>query len=626
MKLFNVNIFRNSNLKQIRLQLVYAILFILISLGLPIIIIASIEAHILHQFFTILVYLIFFIPIVIVTIFRKRLNYKLIAGTVIVFGFILALSNVITYGFGGAGIPIFFSLFALTTIFFSQRAGLFLILLSSILMCIIGYLYITQKIALDVSLDAISTKTISWLTAMAVLVLLGGVIVFSIGLIQSKMMQSIQLAHKKAEQLKEANLRLTKDVQRRIITEKKLQISEKLLIDAQHIAKLGNWEYITQTSNLLVSKECYYILELEDNIPSNQLFNHIINRIQKYDLIEYKQIIQTAIIEGESFTLSSKYVFNNFIKYIDCVGKPIKDKFGEIVGFQGIINDITEHKQNEEKIKELNANLEETIKTRTHEIIAKNKDLAVTQKALVNIVEDLNEKSNQLEEITLALQSANKELEAFSYSVSHDLKAPLRAITGFAQILNEDYGSDLSLEAKRYIRLIKDNAENMGVLINDLLSFSRLGRKALQISQVNMTDVISRVKDELKEEIKDRKLSFKILPMPFINADESLMYHVMINLISNAVKFTSKIENAKLEIGCKSKNNENVYFVKDNGIGFDMKYADKIFDVFQRLHSSDEFPGTGIGLSIVQRIIYKHNGKIWVQSEKNKGTTFFFTI
>jgi len=290
------------------------------------------------------------------------------------------------------------------------------------------------------------------------------------------------------------------------------------------------------------------------------------------------------------------------------------------------IKDITKQKQYENKIEEHKNELENKISIRTADLDNKALKLEKSQKALTFLLEDVNDIKKQLEISNSKYLEVNKELEAFSYSVSHDLKAPLRAVIGFSQILNEDFAPQLDPESKRYIGLIKDNAENMGALINDLLSFSRMGRTELHKSQIDIHAIAQRVKSELEPDIQDRKLTFKIKPIPLINADEKLMYHVILNLISNAVKFTGKAKNAIVEIGCTSQNNKNVFYVKDNGVGFDMKYVRKIFDVFQRLHSVEEFPGTGIGLSIVQRIIHKHEGKIWVESEKNKGTTFFFTI
>jgi len=270
--------------------------------------------------------------------------------------------------------------------------------------------------------------------------------------------------------------------------------------------------------------------------------------------------------------------------------------------------------------------LEVLIIERTKELNDKALKLEKSQQALTLLLEDVNDIKKQLEISNLKLLSSNKELEAFSYSVSHDLKSPLRAIIGFSQILNEDYASKLDSESRRYIGIIKDNAENMGILINDLLEFSRMGRKELHKTEVDMYSIGQRVKSELMIGIKDRDLTINIMKMPMVNADEKLIYHVILNLLSNAVKYTGKVKKAVVEFGCTSSKNKNVFYVKDNGIGFDMKYAEKIFDVFQRLQSVEEFPGTGIGLSIVKRIIQKHEGEIRVESEINKGTTFFFTI
>jgi two-component system sensor kinase len=295
-------------------------------------------------------------------------------------------------------------------------------------------------------------------------------------------------------------------------------------------------------------------------------------------------------------------------------------------GFLATFTDITEIKQAEIAINNLNQNLESSVKDRTNELNKKAHKLEKSQQALTYLLEDVNDIKKQLVISNSLLSGANKELEAFSYSVSHDLKAPLRAVIGFSQILIEDFESQLDVDAKRYIGLIIDNAENMGALINDLLNFSRLGRKEIKKSQVDLAEISQRVKEELLEGENGRNINIEILPMPKISADKNLLYHVMLNLISNAVKFTNQTENAKIEIGCITNTGENIFYVKDNGIGFNMKYSGKIFDVFQRLHTIEEFPGTGIGLSIVQRIIHKHKGKIWVESELNKGTTLHFKL
>lgn len=295
-------------------------------------------------------------------------------------------------------------------------------------------------------------------------------------------------------------------------------------------------------------------------------------------------------------------------------------------GIVATFNDITEQKLAETEVKKLNDNLEKSVIGRTKELDGKAVRLERSQRALTFLLEDVNDIKKQLKVSNIKLVDANKELEAFSYSVSHDLKAPLRAVIGFSQILKEDFAPHLDDESKRYIGLIISNAENMGTLINDLLNFSRMARTKLQKTKVDLSTIAQRVKRELVADNNDQVLNINILDIPMVNADENLIYHVISNLMSNAVKFSSKNENSKVEFGCINKENENVFYVKDNGVGFNMKYAGRIFDVFQRLHTAEEFSGTGIGLSIVQRIVHKHEGRIWVESKLNAGTTFFFTL
>ncbi len=223
------------------------------------------------------------------------------------------------------------------------------------------------------------------------------------------------------------------------------------------------------------------------------------------------------------------------------------------------------------------------------------------------------------------LLAANKELESFSYSVSHDLRAPLRAVNGYARMLEEDYGSLFNKEGKRLLGEVQQNAMKMGTLIDDLLDFSRLGRKEVKRSKVNMNELIEGVLSEIRQSIPHHAV-IKFNDLEPIMADYSLIKHVIINLLSNAIKYSSKKEKPVVEIASKKENGEVIYSIKDNGAGFDMQYVNKLFGVFQRLHSSEEFPGTGVGLAIVHRIIQKHDGKIWAESKVNKGATFFFSL
>lgn len=225
----------------------------------------------------------------------------------------------------------------------------------------------------------------------------------------------------------------------------------------------------------------------------------------------------------------------------------------------------------------------------------------------------------------LQVEHSNKELESFSYSVSHDLRAPLRALNGYSKILEEDYGSQLDNEARRLLGNIKYNSQKMGVLIDDLLAFSRLGRKEVKKVMVNANDMVQSVLNEMKGPGNPLP-TLEIAPLAPGEADPVLLHQVWVNLISNAVKYSSKVAAPLVKIGCTETDKEVTYFVSDNGAGFDMRYIDKLFGVFQRLHDSSEFDGTGIGLAIVQRVIAKHRGRVWAEGAIDKGATFYFTL
>lgn len=229
-------------------------------------------------------------------------------------------------------------------------------------------------------------------------------------------------------------------------------------------------------------------------------------------------------------------------------------------------------------------------------------------------------------ERTKWLEAANKELESFSYSVSHDLRAPLRAIDGFSRILLEEYSGGLPPDAKRYLQLVRSSAQQMGGLIDELLAFSRLGRKPLNKQSIMPIDIVNKVLEELQDEQAGRQIDIVIGNLPACEADPTLLKQVFTNLISNALKFTRKRETARIEIGSQLREGIVVYFIKDNGAGFDMQYVHKLFGVFQRLHSVDEYEGTGVGLANVQRIIHRHGGRIWAEGEVDKGATFYFII
>jgi len=309
--------------------------------------------------------------------------------------------------------------------------------------------------------------------------------------------------------------------------------------------------------------------------------------------------------------------------------------------------------QNEEKEKRANeliiANKElafqnEEKENRAAELVIANKELAfqneekekraeeliTANRELKNAEEDIRKLNDELEqkvvERTAQLESVNKELGSFSYSVSHDLRAPIRAINGYTKILVEDYGDKFDEDGTTILHSIINNSKKMGNLIDDLLAFSKLGRKQVAILPVDMESLVGAVRDELITEDGENIPVFKVGTLLPANGDKSLIKQVWINLISNAIKYSKYKETTIIEIGSYQQGNLIVYTVKDSGAGFDMQYYDKLFGVFQRLHSQEEFEGTGIGLAIVQKIVNRHQGTVWAESLLNKGTTFYFSL
>lgn len=239
----------------------------------------------------------------------------------------------------------------------------------------------------------------------------------------------------------------------------------------------------------------------------------------------------------------------------------------------------------------------------------------------------LNEElERRVAERTAEMAAANKELEAFSYSVSHDLRAPLRALDGFSRILLEEHAAQLAPEAQRYLGLVRDNASRMGELVDDLLTFSRLSRQPLKLQAVAPAELARRALEELHAEREGRRVEVVIGDLPSCQADPALLKQVFVNLLSNALKFTRRREVARIEVGSRDEGGEPVCFISDNGAGFDMRYSDKLFGVFQRLHRAEEYEGTGVGLAIVQRVIHRHGGRVWAEAETDKGATFYFTL
>ena len=298
--------------------------------------------------------------------------------------------------------------------------------------------------------------------------------------------------------------------------------------------------------------------------------------------------IQGETIRMESVVRSPKAPKGAWLEF---TGRPLKDEMGASRGGLVVFRDVTARKAAEHEIHTLNDELERRVHDRTAQ-----------------------------------LQAANKELEAFTYSVSHDLRAPLRHISGFSRILAEEFGPALPAEAQHHLQRIEDGTRRMGQLVDDLLNLARVGRRDLSLQITGFKSVVEEVIDSLAPEVAGRQVEWKIGALPYVECDPGLINQVFQNLIANALKFTRPRTPAVIEIGQKKQNGTSVVFVRDNGVGFSMKYAEKLFGVFQRLHRLEEFEGTGVGLATVQRIIQKHGGRIWAEAELDKGATFYFTL
>ncbi|HTF18506.1 MAG TPA: PAS domain S-box protein [Chryseolinea sp.] len=385
---------------------------------------------------------------------------------------------------------------------------------------------------------------------------------------------------------------ISRDVTKQKQVELALRTSNYFLETAQQVGKIGHWiSALGDAGELQWSAETCRIFGLLPYEFDNRL-ETFFRFIHPDDVAKVNEAVQYAIDNSQTYSIDHRVVLRDGTeKWVHEQGEPTLNEQGKTTGLLGIVQDITQRKEIEHEMLNLNDVLERRVRLRTDE-----------------------------------LQAANKEMEAFTYSVSHDLRSPLRIIDGFAQILIEDYVSALDDEGQKSLGIIMTNAKKMGQLIDDLLNFSRIGRIEIKKNPVSITDLVNEVILDLRLGGSQIPEHLTIMPMAHACCDRNLIKHVLINLVSNAIKYSSTTSIPQIEIGTMDQDNKVVYYVKDNGAGFDMEYYHKLFGVFQRLHSHDSFSGTGVGLAIVQRIIVRHGGKVWAEAKVNEGATFFFTV
>lgn len=369
-------------------------------------------------------------------------------------------------------------------------------------------------------------------------------------------------------------------------------ISARLVLQSTALASAGNGVMITdRTGAILWVNPAFTALTgytPEEIIGANPR----ILKSGRQDSAFYKEFWQTILAgrtwQGEFVNRrkdGSVYINEETIT-------PVRLHGGEITHFVGVMQDVTQRKEAEVQIRQLNEQLEDRVRWRTSE-----------------------------------LESANRELEAFAYSVSHDLRAPLRHINGFLDLLRKTALPALSEQEHHYLKQIADSARQMDRLIDDLLLFCRMGQAVIQPEQIDLNQLLEQSLAQIESEVKNRRVVWTKRNLPSVQADASMIRLVLVNLLSNAIKYTRPRNPAEIEVGSRQTDaHETVVFVRDNGVGFDMRYAEKLFGVFQRLHSNSEFEGTGIGLANVRRIILRHGGRTWAEGKPDKGATFFFSL
>lgn len=336
--------------------------------------------------------------------------------------------------------------------------------------------------------------------------------------------------------------------------------------------------------------------------------------------------VARAYEDGQVHTLERCVVQEDGDHYFEITASPLRDGTGTIVAGIELVREITGRRRTEEEVRRLNDELEQRVLERTRELSDANQSLQEEIRQRSAAQEEISWLNEDLERRSHALEETNRELEAFSYSVSHDLRAPLRHIEGFSRLLMEESADRLDPHSQDYLNRVCRASQRMSVLIDDLLNLSRVTRGDMHRQQVNLSRLAAEIAADLQEGSPDRSVTFEIAEGMTAWGDPHLLRVLLVNLLGNSWKYTGKCEETVIEFGCREIDREKVWFVKDNGVGFNMAYADRLFGTFQRLHHSSDFEGTGIGLATVKRIINRHEGKVWGEGEVGVGATFYFTL
>ncbi|MDF7801753.1 PAS domain S-box protein [Pontiellaceae bacterium B1224] len=395
---------------------------------------------------------------------------------------------------------------------------------------------------------------------------------------------------------------------------------------ALEVSRMGAWDLRVADLSSHRTRMHDHIFGYEVPVP-DWTYEIFLEHVLPEDREAVDHNFKNAITRGDDWNFECRIQrADGEIRWIWAVGRPGNSADGKEQLIVGVVQDITERKKTELELKESYNLLEARVEERTAELKLRRDEAEALNRGMINLLKDLKETNQGLESTKRALRTTNKELEAFSYSVSHDLRAPLRHIDGFIELLLKREKDRLDATSSRYLNTIAQSSNRMGRLIDDLLAFSRTNRSEMHMSTVDMNAVIRAVVHDLSTVTEDRRIEWKIETLPSVNGDKSLLRQVWENLIGNAVKYTGNCEEACIEIGTTNEGDKRVFFIRDNGAGFDPQYTGKLFGVFQRLHRDDEFEGTGIGLATARRIVLRHRGKIWAEGKVDRGAAFYFTL